>query len=352
MFGVAAIRLRTQLYAPPKTCRSNDWHSFFGGRQMYYYSYGRYALIEGLRASGIKPGDPVLMPAYICFEVEEELKRHGFNPIYYHVKPDLTLSSTPEELPTAKAILFVNYFGFATQPAPFFAYAAQHKALVIEDNSHGLLSRDGAGQLLGTRGDIGVFSIRKTFPLQNGAALVFNNSKARVDSIATLDEAKPTLGGRLRQVLKSIVRFITPWLGGDDALVRIYLKLKSKLGGEIPVQVSEAYHFSFAPNPAFKLGAKLASYDLAHETARRRAVYFKLDSLLREFGAVPVFPVCDRMTVPYAYAFRIKPGCEAKLHRFLSSYGLKASLWPVLPKSLTEVPDHYRNIWFVPLSWQ
>ncbi len=76
-----------------------------------------------------------------------------------------------------KAVLAVNYFGFAQDLAPFREYCSRTGATLIEDNAHGFLSKDTSGVLLGTRADLGITSIRKTFRLVNGAALYFSGAE-------------------------------------------------------------------------------------------------------------------------------------------------------------------------------
>ena len=73
-----------------------------------------------------------------------------------------------------KAVLAVNYFGFAQDLVPFREYCLRTGATLIEDNAHGFLSKDTSGVLLGTRANLGITSIRKTFRLVNGAALYFS----------------------------------------------------------------------------------------------------------------------------------------------------------------------------------
>ena len=76
-----------------------------------------------------------------------------------------------------KAVLAVNYFGFAQDLAPFREYCLRTGATLVEDNAHGFLSKDASGVLLGTRADLGITSIRKTFRLVNGAALYFSGTR-------------------------------------------------------------------------------------------------------------------------------------------------------------------------------
>mgnify|MGYP003896109965 FL=1 len=74
-------------------------------------------------------------------------------------------------------MLAVNYFGFAQDLSPFREYCSTTGATLIEDNAHGFLSKDSAGNLLGTRADLGITSIRKTFRLVNGAALYVSSEE-------------------------------------------------------------------------------------------------------------------------------------------------------------------------------
>ena len=149
-----------------------------------YFGYGRSALECGYRLLGMEPGDEILYPEYICdvtlvpcwkmgittrfYPVDERL-----NPVFVETRKLITQKT--------KAFLSVNYFGF---PQPFEEireFCTENNLIFIEDNAHGFLSRT-HDILLGSFGDISVFSFRKTLGTFNGAALVINNQELRPQS--------------------------------------------------------------------------------------------------------------------------------------------------------------------------
>ena len=127
-----------------------------------YFAYARHALVEALRLSGCGSGDRVLVPEFICRDVLGSIHSLGAEPVFYEVTPTLAPRDLDQAQP-AKAVLAVNYFGFPQDLEPFGLYSQRTGAVVIEDNAHGFLSKTEDGQLLGTRTDLGIVSIRKTF---------------------------------------------------------------------------------------------------------------------------------------------------------------------------------------------
>ena len=166
------------IYAPLKKSIRGPWplSGVFQHDRVYYYSFGRHALHQALRSGGVVSGDVVLMPELICRDLLSAVNALGATVKYYSVGRDLQFNDDLKTLPHAKAIVAVNYFGFPQDLGPFRQYCEKNESLLIEDNAHGFLSHDENFNLLGTRGDVGVFSLRKTLPLYNGAALVVNKS--------------------------------------------------------------------------------------------------------------------------------------------------------------------------------
>jgi dTDP-4-amino-4,6-dideoxygalactose transaminase len=73
-----------------------------------------------------------------------------------------------------RAVLVTHFFGFAQPVAEIRVICDRWGALLVEDCAHALLSEDAVGPL-GRVGDAAVFSLRKTLPLPNGGAVLFNN---------------------------------------------------------------------------------------------------------------------------------------------------------------------------------
>uniref|UniRef100_UPI0040487365 DegT/DnrJ/EryC1/StrS family aminotransferase n=1 Tax=Mariniflexile sp. TaxID=1979402 RepID=UPI0040487365 len=144
---------------------------FVGAGQVRYYSLARHALVEALRLAGVREGSRVLLPEYLCRDLLAPLHLLGAFPCWYPIAPDMAPATAPAAWPLADVVLEVNFFGFPQDLAPFLAYAERTSAVVIEDNAHGYLSRDKVGQWLGCRIGLGVFSLRKTLRIPDGAAL-------------------------------------------------------------------------------------------------------------------------------------------------------------------------------------
>ena len=143
------------------------------GRNARLYSLARHALVGALRVVRISRGQGVLVPEFICRDLLASIHAAGAEPVYYPVDRSLA-PQLPPPAPDVKAVVAVNYFGFPQPLDPFRAYCAGRDAALIEDNAHGFLSRDDKGEPLGSRGDLGLFSLRKTFAFPDGAALVVN----------------------------------------------------------------------------------------------------------------------------------------------------------------------------------
>jgi dTDP-4-amino-4,6-dideoxygalactose transaminase len=170
--GMPSIRPRSLLSTPETTVRE------FFDRELDAYSYygtGKAALRDGLRHSGCTSEGNVLVPAYLPDGVVEPLLELGLEPRYYEVDSDLgpDLSDLEARIDAeSRAVMVVHYFGF---PQPRFeevlSLAAERGLLVVDNSAHSPFSRHDS-RLLGTFGDVGFTSFRKTLPLPDGALLV------------------------------------------------------------------------------------------------------------------------------------------------------------------------------------
>ncbi len=318
-----------------------------------YFSLARYALLEGLRLLGVGKGQRVLLPSFICRDVLASVALADATPCWYDVTSGLTPASPPELWPEAEAVLAVNFFGFAQDLAPFEAYARRTGAAVIEDNAHGYLSRDPQGRWLGTRAPMGLLSIRKTFRIPDGAALVVN------DSVLTkrLPGQVPIDGGGLQsaQSVKARLRRV-PFVGSGllrmaTALVRAVRKHKT--GSELPLSdpLSEST-IPFSQNPWAGLMAAISRCDAQAEIARRRAAYLECAREGARYEVVPVFPSLPEHCVPYGYAFRSEASAYRAMQRVADRMGFDLVTWPDLPGIVRQTaPVHYHNVHLINFLW-
>ena len=83
-----------------------------------YYAFARQALVEALRLIGTGSGDEVLVPSLICKDVLASIHTLGATPVFFEVDHNLNPIGL-DQISSSKAIIVVNYFGFAQDLAPF-----------------------------------------------------------------------------------------------------------------------------------------------------------------------------------------------------------------------------------------
>lgn len=342
------------LYFP--TGGSGDWSfdAFVNHRPVRYFSYGRHALYEALRVIGCAKGDSVLLPAFICRDLLSAVNTAGASPVYYDVDRQLQLVESPDALPLAKAILAVNYFGFPQRLGPFQRYAARTGAVIIEDNAHGFLSRDEEGQALGTRGDIGIFSLRKTLMLPNGAAMVVNtlDKGYTIKPQIEIKQAGISISFATKRFLKK-----SPWLINLrmirylTSIIRTARRITS--GNRIAPSAPDA-EFRLPKNaaPCIELQYFLGHLNAEQEISRRRELYRLLDSVMRQNGFEPVFASLPEHVVPYAYPFYASDNQIGRAKGVLKKLDLEWFSWPELPEDvIPTAPDWFKNIRIIGFSW-
>lgn len=324
-----------------------------GDHVVRYYSLGRFALLDALRLWGVGRGQRVLLPSFICRDLLAPVSRLGATPCWYDVGPTLVPAEPPELWPEAAVVLAINYFGFAQDLAPFAAYAQRTGARIIEDNAHGYLSRDAQGHWLGTRAPLGLFSLRKTIRIQDGAALVVNEPAL----VRGLPGQLPFDGDGLyqAQAVKARIRHV-PLIG--SRLLRIATLLtrairQRKTGSAIPLPdpLSET-QIPFSPNPWAGLVAALTHFDSGSEVARRRDAYSQCALEGAHCGVAPVFTGLPDFCAPYGYPFRSNLTGRLAMQHLADRLGFDLMTWPDLPGAVRgKAPEYYHNVHLINFLW-
>lgn len=323
--------------------------------RIYYYSYGRHAMHQGLKVCGIGKGDVVLMPELICRDLLSSIHALGAKVEYYPVGQDLQLSCDPENLPWAKAVVAVNYFAFPQRLEPFRKYCEINGSLLVEDNAHGFLSRDENFRFLGTRGDIGIFSLRKTLPLYNGAALTLNHvEKYQSDPIQSpCSELPSSLGFKVKEGLRASVPFLGTCLPAIFTNVTRKIR-RLKTGHEILPSLPDAeQNLPFETRPWQNLEKVIYHVNFDHEITRRQELFRAIHNLLQDLPLQPVFSELPPYVAPYVYPFYCKPGDINLIKKSLCQNSLECFPWPELPNEILNksCPEYYSRIWGVKLLW-
>lgn len=327
----------------------HDRYTGFDGKSIRYFRLARHALVAGLELLQLPRGSRVLVPAFICRDLLSSFHALGAEPVFYDVDAELKPILLPDDLKVG-AVLAVNYFGFPQDLTIFEDYCKRGGAYLIEDNAHGFLSAEPDGRMLGARGDIGVFSMRKTFVLPDGAALVVNAGLLQDKLPVQLPILRNGLGIAFwsKRVLSFIQRkFQVPVLAWMQGLVRYIRYMRT---GHAITPLAEENEFELPPNPSphqYSIKA-IATVDKMEESKRRRSLYEQFQLKLAEYSITPVFPHLPRNTVPYGFPFYASDENAALVVKMARGAGLDCVRWPDLPRAVAlTAPAHYRSLWMI-----
>ena len=355
----AAIRLSASdsalvatVYSPPLAHGSWGLKDVLPNGPTAYYSLGRWALVDALRAFGVGRGDRVLLPGLICREVLASVHFLGATPAFYPVTRQLSADLSDRSIDGTKAVVAVNYFGFPRRLEPFRDFCTRTGAALIEDNAHGLFSRDEHGSLLGARGDAGIFSFRKTIAVPDGAALVVNGSGEMPPAPPVKASGTPPARYRVKQAFR---RVAGPFgaVGALDAIRAVRGARRVFTGHAIPSGAADAEtSIPVGPEPTTAIMRPITVADPELETQRRRALYDVAARVLSKTSAIPVFPSLPRYVVPYGFPIFVDPSDAPRVAATIGRYGFQLAGWPDLPSAVAaEAPEHYHHLMVLPFLW-
>lgn len=249
-----------------------------------------------------------------------------------------------------KAVLAVNYFGFAQDLTPFHEYCLRTGATLIEDNAHGFLSKDTSGVLLGTRADLGITSIRKTFRLVNGAALYFSCAKYSglvAEQLEFQNGAAPK-GFTLRKVSAQIQRSTKiPTLSLFQFSIRMMRLIAT--GSRLPKSTQESETELPTPvAPHHSLNELIGSLQPNVEVERRHKLFAEVHKRVKDLEIELIFSDIHPGVSPYGLAFIGDSDSVNSVRNKLRGLSVEVIHWPDLPDAVNVPENHfYRNIWVV-----
>jgi hypothetical protein len=329
------------VYAPPRARAPWTVEGLYEGRQARLFSFGRRALAAALRAAGVQPGDAVLFPGFVCRDLLSAAAAVGARAEFYAVSAALAPAPAPDSWRRAKAVVAVDYFGFAQDLGPFEEYARRTGACVIEDNAHGLFSRDARGRLLGARTRLGVLSLRKSLALPNGAALLAAPGLALPAQEAFASPSGSAAKTAARRVAKVV---------GARAMSGALTAFRAARGrAEDP---SSEIELPLPAAPCAELARPIEVGGPQEETERRRALHAELEKLLTPAGFPPLLGAPPDGCVPYAYAYRAAGPDVERAERLVKTLSLRSLTWPDLPAAIApSAPAHYKDVRLVHFLW-
>jgi hypothetical protein len=290
----------------------------------YGFAFGRTALFYGLQAFGLDASDEILMPDYICDVILEPLSRLGIQPAYFPLDQELRprWDLLPDRVTVrTRALCMPHYFG---QPQPigkFLDFCNAHNLLLIEDNSHGHGGRY-QGRLLGTWGDIGFSSPRKTFPVPHGGLLYLNTATPFEPPVLEPSPVSP-IQCRCKSLLQRTLYWL-PRLRG--CLVKRVDYASREDPGELPLRQD------YAMLRLVREALENADMNTIRQT--RQELYHLWLDWATGHRLTPVFSRLDDEAMPMKFPAYTSSREESKAwFEWGYRHGINVVSWPRLPKA-------------------
>lgn len=152
-----------------------------GARHALAVTSGTAALITGLAALGIGPGDEVIVPTYTWVATVGAVVALGAVPVFVDIDESLTMDPRAFEAsvgPHTVAVIPVHMRGAGADMDPILSTARRHGLAVLEDSAQAVGGRYRARRL-GTLGDIGAYSLQyhKVITTGEGGMLVTDDPR-------------------------------------------------------------------------------------------------------------------------------------------------------------------------------
>ena len=167
---------------PEVEALEKEWAEYIGVGYCIATNSGTASLHISVAATGLGPGDEVIVPAYTFVATATAVLHHNAIPVFVDVEPDTwTLDASKIEAavtPYTKGILPVHLNGYPADMDEINAIARKHNLVVIEDacQSHGAQYK---GKNTGTLADVAGFSLNsfKNLPGQDGGLFVTDDEE-------------------------------------------------------------------------------------------------------------------------------------------------------------------------------
>jgi perosamine synthetase len=174
--GPAVLRLRNIVSI--KKRRTFD--SYFEKNKVVYVHRGRTAIRLACDLLDVGANSMILAPSYNCGSEIDALMSSGASVILYKI--DKTASIDIKDLERkitnrTKAVYVTHYFGFPHSLENIKKLCKENNLYLIEDCALALFSWHN-NRMVGTTGDIAIFSLPKTLPVPDGGILLISKNVA------------------------------------------------------------------------------------------------------------------------------------------------------------------------------
>jgi dTDP-4-amino-4,6-dideoxygalactose transaminase len=234
--------LSTQQFVlgPQLAAFEGEMAQYCGVRAAIGVASGTDALLLGLRACGVGPGDEVIVPAFTFVATAGAVSALGARPVFADIDADtLNVSAesvAPRVSKRTRAIVVVHFGGLAAQIEPLVQLAAQHKLPLIEDNAQSLGATCN-GRKTGTFGALAATSFypSKNLGAYGDAGMIVTGSDDLAARLKTLRNhgltapnlsSEPGWNSRLDElqaaILRVKLRHLDRWIEQRRAVAALY----------------------------------------------------------------------------------------------------------------------------------
>lgn len=167
-----------------------EFANYCGSKYAVSCVNGSVALRLALIASGVKPGDEVIVPPYTFIATASIVIEANCVPVFVDIEPD-TYNLDPSKIEAAitqrtKAIIPVHFAGQSCHMDQIMDIARKHNLFVIEDAAHAH-GGEYKGKKLGSIGRAGCFSFQSSKNLNSGeGGLVVTDDEKLFDMMNSL----------------------------------------------------------------------------------------------------------------------------------------------------------------------
>ncbi|MBI1977208.1 MAG: DegT/DnrJ/EryC1/StrS family aminotransferase [Candidatus Omnitrophica bacterium] len=281
---------------------------FTGVKYALGVASGSDALLLGLMAFDVRPGDEVITTSFTFISTATAIARLGAKPVFADIEPN-TFNLNPNLIKNkinrrTKGIIVVHLYGHPCRMDEIMRIAKRHRLFVIEDCAQacGATFR---GKQVGTFGDMGAFSFypTKTIGAMGDAGAVIAQSK------------------KLYEKLKSLARH------GEDGTFHSYRHVRIGVNSRLD-----------------ELQAAVLNVKLKHLprwNRMRRALAKRYDQLLQQgtglkFDLSPVLvqPTETKAAKSVYHQYTLRVQNRDELRNYLSEQGVASSVYYPLPLHL------------------
>lgn len=318
--------------------------AYVGVKHAVACNSGTDALVIGLRALGVGPGDEVITTAFTFFATAEAVSMVGATPVFVDIDP-VTYNIDPSAIesaitPRTKAVIPVHLYGNAASLQKILAVAKANGLAVLEDAAQAM-GCSYHGKKVGGFGDIAAFSF---YPSKNLGAfgdggLVTTNDDAFASKMKML---------RVHGSRKNYFNEMIGYCSRLDEIQAAFLRVKLRYldaSNEGRRSAARRYDEAMSGVPGVTTPAVSEGSHHVYHQYTIRVPANKRDGVAEQLGAKGIatmiyYPVPLHRLPVYASALHAPlPHTEAASHEVIS-----LPIWPTLPiESQLEVVHAIRS---------